>query len=228
VVLAIETSDILCSIAFWRDGKTLLEYNLELPMQHARLVGQLVTEGLTLLSGVLDAQSVSVNDVRLVACAVGPGSFTGLRIGLSFAQGFCLAKGLPIVGVSNHQVLAAQAPVGEEVLFSAIEAQRDEVYVARHRRLSDSLTEIAGHEVVAKNNLPEHLPSGSILITNQTLQLEETLWRRLTAQDVRIYNKAGYQAHHLAQIGREKFNVSGADDLQELEPMYVRSFAGVL
>jgi len=228
VVLAIETSDILCSIAFWRDGNTLLEYNLELPRQHARLVGQLVTEGFTLLSGLLDGPPVSADDVRLVAAAIGPGSFTGLRIGLSFAQGFCLAKKLPIVGISNHQVLAAQAPAGAGGLFTAIEARRDEIYIAGHRRLSGSLTEITAHQVLAKNKLPAYLPADSILVVNRTLRLDDALWQQLRTQGVRVCDTAAYQAHHLAQAAMEKFTISGADDLQELEPMYIRSFAGVL
>ena len=77
MILAIETSDILCSAAFWDDGRTILEYSLELPQQHAALVGSLVEKGLAFLSAPERVKPYSREDIRLLTASTGPGSFTG-------------------------------------------------------------------------------------------------------------------------------------------------------
>ena len=122
MILAIETSATLCSVVFWEDDNILVQYNHNEPMQHARLLGQLVEKGLAELGPKADSLSA-------VAVAIGPGSFTGLRIGLSYAQGFCFGKNLPLVGVSNHQVLACQAVAQKEIIFSIIDAQIGRAHV---------------------------------------------------------------------------------------------------
>ncbi len=228
MILAIETSDLLCSVAFWDEGRTLLEYNLELPMQHAALVGLLVNDGLIFLNDDAREQKYSMDDIKLVVVSLGPGSFTGLRIGLSFAQGFCFGKELAIVGVSNHHVLAGQRLVHGGQLFTLIEARRDEVYLAEHDGAESLLTGLRKHEVVKKNALPEIIPNGGQLIFKKDLPLAHPIIDALAAKQVLITNNTRYSASLLAEIGQLKFQRDGSDNLAELEPLYIRPFAGVL
>ncbi len=226
MVLAIETSDILCSVAFWENGRTLLEYNLELPMQHAALVARLVQEGTAFLSSMEPKRSL--DNLEVVAVSVGPGSFTGLRIGLSFAQGLAEARGLPLVGVSNHQVLAVQRLSGIAEVFSAIEARRNEIYLARHETGPGLLTEIRDHQVIRKDALPGLIPAAGHLICHKNLQLPESVWSELGQKNTRLLTSADFAAGRLAALGKEKYDRFGADDTETIEPMYMRPFAGVL
>lgn len=228
MILAIETSDLLCSVAYWDKDRTLLEYNLELPMQHAALVGQLVNDGLAFLGDNAREQKFTPDDLELVAVSLGPGSFTGLRIGLSFAQGFCFGKELPIVGVSNHQILARQRLLHEDQLFTLIEARRDEVYIAEHDVGESLLTKLKKHEVVTKGALPEIIPAGAQVVIKKDLSLTVPVINALRENQVQITNNARYSASLLAEISQLKFQRDGADDLAELEPLYIRPFAGVL
>ncbi len=226
MILAIETSDILCSVAFWENGRSLLEYNLELPQQHATLVGDLVEKGLSFLSAAERLKKYTLDDIDLIVSSIGPGSFTGLRIGLSYAQGFCSGSDLPLVGISNHQVLAAQRIKSVRPVFTMIEARRNEVYLARHLFETDNFPQIAEHQIISKEDLPGALLKGEQLICTAELKLDDSLRETLQQNDILLMDSARFSANYLAALGAEKIKITGADDPATLEPMYIRPFAG--
>ncbi len=228
MILAIETSDVLCSVAFWDEGNTLLEYNLEMPRQHAILVGSLVEKGLAFFAEEERLIKYTIDDINLVTVAIGPGSFTGLRIGLSFAQGFCSAHQAPIVGVSNHHILAAGRINTEAKIFTIIDARRKEVYLAEHEIVSKSYTKILEHKIVPVSELGKVIPSGSQLIFNRHLNIDSEIIETLFSIPISIIDSARFSAGILAELANEKMKRDGADDLATIEPMYIRSFSGVL
>ena len=228
MILAIETSDILCSLAFWDEGRTILEYNLELPQQHATLVGSLTEQGLRFLAALERIKKYSREDIHLLVVGIGPGSFTGLRIGLSFAQGFCSAHQTSISGVSNHQILAAQRIKTIDQVYTIIEARSNEVYLAKHEIISGNYSRIQEHKIVLKSDLTDTLSAGAQLIYSIDLELDSEITGSLSAKGILIVDSARFSANHLAALGAEKMAAEGADDPAELEPMYIRPFAGAL
>ena len=226
MILAIETSDILCSIAFWDSGRTILEYSLELPQQHAALVGSLVEKGLAFLAAPERVKRYSREDIQLLAASTGPGSFTGLRIGLSFALGYCAAEQTAIAGISNHQILAAQRVKSINRVFTIIEARRNEVYLAEHEIVSDAYTKIREHKIAAKDDLSDIIPAGAQLICSKDLELGPERIGRMQDNDILLIDSARFSASFLAALASEKIKHEGADNPDELEPMYIRPFAG--
>ena len=127
VILNIETSGKICSVALSKDG--MVEYQLEdhEGMKHAEVLAPFVEkcmEELKRREEKLDA----------VAVSIGPGSYTGLRIGLSLAKGIAFSLDIPLIGVSTLQILAVKAMfrnfslTGEELLVPMIDARRMEVF----------------------------------------------------------------------------------------------------
>lgn len=126
-ILNIETSSRICSVALTVDGS--VEYQLEDTegMAHAERLAPFVEQALA---------EARLRDWRLdaVAVSMGPGSYTGLRIGLSLAKGLCFALGLPLIGVSTLKILAVKAMfrnmgwTGSELLCPMVDARRMEVY----------------------------------------------------------------------------------------------------
>ena len=226
MILAIETSDILCSIAFCDSGRTILEYSLELPQQHATLVGSLVEKGLSFLAAPERSKRYRRTDIQFLASSTGPGSFTGLRIGLSFALGYCAAEQTPMVGISNHQILAAQRIKNISPVFTIIEARRNEVYLAEHEIVSDAFTKIREHKIAAKEDLWDIIPAGAQLICSKDLQLGAERNSRIQDKGILLINVARFSASFLAALASEKMQHEGADIPEELEPMYIRPFAG--
>lgn len=130
-ILNIETSCEICSVAVSRDGLT--EYQLEdlEPMSHARRLAPFIEKCLA---------EMERRDMKpdAVAVSIGPGSYTGLRIGLSTAKGLCFGLDIPLLAISTLEILAVKAMfssmewTGEEILVPMLDARRMEVYTAAY------------------------------------------------------------------------------------------------
>ncbi|OAN54611.1 tRNA threonylcarbamoyladenosine biosynthesis protein TsaB [Paramagnetospirillum marisnigri] len=125
IVLAIDSSTSACSAALWRDG-TVLACRLR-----AMARGQ--SEALLpMVAEIMAETGLDFAGLDLLAVTVGPGAFTGLRIGLAAARGLALAAGLPLAGVSTPLAVAAAVPEAERqgrTLLAAVESRRDECWV---------------------------------------------------------------------------------------------------
>jgi len=228
MILGIETSGKLCSIAFGDEDRALLEYNLEIPMQHAVLLAHFAEQGLRFLQQSSFLPGQDNKKIELVAVAIGPGSFTGLRIGLSYAQGFCYGKKIPIVGISNHQLLAVKRPQGAQTVYTLIDARREEVYLARLDISVEGYPRLAEHKLAQKNELPQAFPSGAVLILDEQMTLYEDILNRIEKECRCTVLRARCTAADLLKLAGRKQRLEGADTLSGLEPMYIRPFAGVL
>jgi len=220
MILAIETSAVICSVAFWEDGKILLEYTEKSPMQHATVLAGFVEKGLNKLE-----KAATNKDISAVAVSIGPGSYTGLRIGLSYAQGICYGGNIPIVGISNHQVLAVQAEQNSNEIFTIIDARRNEVYLARHQ--NNQTYEIVEHKIEKLSDLAGVLPANCTLVIHEDITLVNETIKLLNEKNIRLIPNVVYSAQFIADVADIKLKLNGSDNLEELEPLYIRPFAGV-
>ena len=120
-ILGIETATDWCGVALIQDGVCTVKVEERIPRQH--------TEKLPLFYEYLRSQS-NLDDAQLdgVAISIGPGSFTGLRVGLGFGKGLAFAKDLPIIPVPTLQVMAAKSGMGDESYSVLLYSHRDVVY----------------------------------------------------------------------------------------------------
>jgi tRNA threonylcarbamoyladenosine biosynthesis protein TsaB len=212
MILAIETSAAVCAVGFYFENQQIAEYISDAPMKHSEQVGVFVEKGLKEID----------REIQLVVVAIGPGSFTGLRIGLSYAQGFCFGKKIPVIGVSNHQVLASQGDKKNET-YTVIDAHRQELYLAKHK--SNDYVDIDTHKIIKATDIEKELPQGC-----QILFLDKTI----TKKQIEILSGKGitcktgeYKTSLLSNLGSIMYSKGMARDPWDLEPMYIRPFAGV-
>jgi tRNA threonylcarbamoyladenosine biosynthesis protein TsaB len=123
-ILNIETTSKNCSVALAKEGVILtLREKAELGFSHAEKLHVFISE-------VLQEGGLELSDLNAVAVSQGPGSYTGLRIGVSAAKGFCLALDIPLIAIDTMEVLARQVKQKDGLIIPLIDARRMEVYSA--------------------------------------------------------------------------------------------------
>lgn len=127
-ILAIDTATEACSVALWNDGTTFAHFEL-CPREHTQRI-------LPLVRDVLDDADLKLTQLDALAFGRGPGSFTGVRIGIGIAQGLALGAELPMIGVSTLATMAQGAwrKTGATRVLAAIDARMGEVYWAEYQR----------------------------------------------------------------------------------------------
>lgn len=219
-ILAIETATRHQALALL-DGETLLEHRI----QRVRY-----NHGSSLLDNIdrlFAAQSLTLSDVDLFAVGLGPGSFTGLRVGLATAKALARAKNKPIVGVSSLAALAyipARTNPGALVAAS-IDARRREVYAGAYR-FTDRLEAILPDRAISPADWIDDLSPFAdepLLQVGEGPESYEALREWQPPGLIALsFAQAPPSALAIALLGRRKALQEGADDLVALEPNYIR------
>lgn len=123
MILAFETSAKTASVAIVRDGMLLGEYYQNSGQTHSRTVMKMAQD-------LMANCDLGVQDMDAVACAAGPGSFTGIRIGMAAAKGLAWGREIPLIGISTLEAMAKNVAVSDGVYCAAMDARREQVYTA--------------------------------------------------------------------------------------------------
>lgn len=132
VILAIENSTMCGSVALVCDGLCLAEYSLTTSATHSQRL-------LSSIHQLMTDCSFTWDRLDAMAVSIGPGSFTGLRIGLTTAKALAMATGKPLIGVSSLTTLACQLPWTDRLICPVLDARKHEVYTAYYRCAPDGI-----------------------------------------------------------------------------------------
>lgn len=215
LVLALDTATRACAVGLCRDGKMLAEYKINMGMTHS--------EGLLpQLEQLLERTGVQKTEIDLIAVSMGPGSFTGLRIGLATAEALAYAWHKPLQGVATPLALAYNLPVEGVVLSPLLDAQKGNYYQALYEWQGGELRELQGVQVVNKQQLLENLAlqgkPGVILGECAKLENEELpTWCSLAPDYLRLPQAAG-----TALAALKIYNPAEGSAIFGLEPYYIR------
>lgn len=215
-ILALDAATEACSVALQIDGEVFSRYEVA-PQQHSQKLLPMVDE-------VLNEAGVSLAELDGLAFGQGPGSFTGVRIGVAITQGLAFAADLPVVGVSNlaamaQQVIAVQKLVDGQDVLVAIDARMSEVYWG-HYRVAGGLAQLQGNEIVVA---PEKTPSLGLAAAYragtgwQTYQTELLALNQTLESDITLPN-----AEFLLPLAAQQFNTGHGVAAELAQPNYVR------
>jgi tRNA threonylcarbamoyladenosine biosynthesis protein TsaB len=215
-ILAIDTATEFASLALYTPQKgTLDECSWHTSMNHT-------VELMPALVRMMDRQRLSPQQLDAVAVALGPGSFTGLRIGLSVAKGLCASLGTPLVGIPTLDIVA-HAYQGQELPICAIlQAGRGRICAATYRKLERQWQRTTDYELVTAEELSGRVEDRTLFCGEIDESLRSALAahlgdRAVIAPPASCLRRAGF----LAESGWERLQSTGADDVASLEPLYL-------
>ena len=149
-ILAFETSAKAASVALLQDGALLGEYMQNSGQTHSRTIMQMAQD-------LLRNCDLKAEHVDAVACAAGPGSFTGVRIGLAAAKGFAWGREIPLIGVSTLEAMARAVAAADGVYCAAMDARRNQVYTAVFRMENGAFSRLVDDSAISVEELGQKL-----------------------------------------------------------------------
>ena len=212
-ILNIETATKNCSVSIAKNGETIVCKEIaEEGYSHAEKLHVFIEE-------VLAEADVNVQDLVAIAVSQGPGSYTGLRIGVSAAKGLCYALSVPLIAVDTLQVLASQANVSSGLIIPMLDARRMEVYSA----------------IFTPNFENKRAVQAEIITENSFEDLQETLYfvgdcaekckAVLTKENYIFLEQIKYpSAKEMSFLSFEKYKKNDTVDVAYFEPYYLKDF----
>ncbi len=212
-ILNIETATKNCSVALAKEGKTILCKEIaEEGYSHAERLHVFIEE-------IIAEAGITVNDLAAIAVSQGPGSYTGLRIGVSAAKGLSYALCIPLIAVDTLKTLASQVIVSKGIIIPMIDARRMEVYSAIFAPNLENKREILA-EIITEDSFSE---------------LEETIYfvgdcsekckAVLTKENFIFLDDIKYpSAKEMSFLSFEKFKKGDTVDVAYFEPYYLKDF----
>ena len=212
-ILNIETSTKNCSVSLSNNGKTVHSKELsEAGFSHSEKLHVFIEE-------VLLESKLTFKDLSAIAVSKGPGSYTGLRIGVSAAKGLCFALDVPLISVDTLQVLANKAEVQNGIIIPMIDARRMEVYSAIFDKNYNKIREVQA-QILDENSFSEI--EETVYFVGDCNEKAKTV---LTKNNfVFIEGKFYPSANEMSKLSFEKFQNNDFEDVAYFEPFYLKDF----
>ncbi len=210
LTLGIETATDVCAVALLDGERVLFEAALDVPRSHGRRLVPLVAQAF---------EHAGREPARLgvVAVSAGPGSYTGLRIGMSTAKGLALSTGAAVVAVPTLRALAAAGLDGP--LAVVLPSRRGEVYAGVYDGVYDGARTVAEAQALAVGDVAAWLPDGTVALGGPGADRLAGVRPDLRRVDLRP------SAVAVARLGRGLYDAGHRDDLASLEPHYLKPVA---
>ena len=222
LILCIETGTDICSVGIARDGELLSLRESDQGRDHAKNLAVFVDE-------LLHETSIRPDELDAVAVGMGPGSYTGLRIGVSFAKGMCYGLNIPLLAVGSLDALAQVAIEDHEagimnvegwtdaVLCPMVDARRMEVYAQIFDVKCNSLSSVSA-EVITEDSFSQWRKERKMIIFgNGAAKCQELL------PDA-VYISVVPSARGLARLAHQRYEEGKFEDIAYFEPFYLKDF----
>ena len=216
-IILIETSTALCSVALAEDGVITSYKESSAPKAHASLTAVFIDE-------MLAERGLKISDCDAVCVSMGPGSYTGLRVGVSTAKGLCFGSGKPLIAVGTLDTLVAQAGIdgNPKFIVPMVDARRMEVYTAVFENGSQ-ITETAPM-IIDENSFAEQLEQGPVLFIGDGAGKCADVIRHPNARFVQCWPKASSMLEPAMKAYKEK----RFEDVAYFEPFYLKEFVATV
>ncbi len=227
LLLNIETSTEVCSVALAENGITFLVKESSEGMNHAKMLTVFIQD-------LFDENQLSFKSIDAVAVSKGPGSYTGLRIGVSVAKGLCYALDIPLISINSLDILGNYAPqnlngfstadAGNLLFCPMIDARRMEVFTALYNGNGEQIKPVTA-EIVDETFLEDLLAVHKIMFFGNGAQKCK---HKLTHPNALFKGPEKTSAQFMQNLAQVKYDRNEFEDVAYFEPFYLKNFVAIL
>ncbi len=217
LILNIETATKNCSVSLAKNGEVLAIRELnDGNYSHAEKLHPFIQD-------ILKETKVTTASLDAVAVSKGPGSYTGLRIGVSAAKGMCFAIDKPLISIETLKSLAHSVSINEGLIVPMLDARRMEVYSAVYNPIYEQVREIKA-EIIDKDSFKEELLKGKVYFLGDGAE---------KCKDVIVHDNAIFiddefpSANEMAVLSYNKYKKNDIEDVAYFEPFYLKDFIAI-
>ncbi|MGB5820605.1 MAG: tRNA (adenosine(37)-N6)-threonylcarbamoyltransferase complex dimerization subunit type 1 TsaB [Saonia sp.] len=214
-ILNLETATTNCSVSIGRDGEGIVLKEHNSPgYSHSEQLHNFIKE-------VLDEASLSFKDLDAIAVSKGPGSYTGLRIGVSAAKGLCFSLDIPLISIATLESMAHQVKLENiDFIIPVLDARRMEVYATVFDGKGSEVRETKA-EIIDENSFKEFVTRGKVHIVGSGAKKCAAL---LKDPGFSFDTSMVPSAQEMCPLSYEKFKQGNFEDLAYFEPYYLKDF----
>ncbi len=220
-ILGIETATRICSAAIVSGQDVLAEASLNVQQVH-------VEKLVLVINQLLDNLHLRYNDVDGIAVSCGPGSFTGVRIGLSVAKGIAFAHSSRLLAVPTLDAIAGKTKslVDDRTVVPLLHARGEEFYYSAYKLSGDGMQRLSGYNVAEGSSIAEEFEEGVLFAGEgvNTFSKIESVSLKFGASELKY---VAASAAEVALIGAQKLTAGDYADLRTLVPLYIKDFVAV-
>lgn len=214
--LGIDTSSTTLGLGLLCDGEPNLSFSRFVKNSHS----EHITTGIQTLLSLAD---ISVDDISRCAVVTGPGSFTGLRIGVSFAKGLLITKDTKVAGISTLEHMAFMAPVGEKTINVAIDARQDYLFFGQYKKIAGKLTTVTEDRKITKDEFLSSISTDQFTLYDTAGNSRSTLFDSLTPQNsIALSNLTLSSGLSVALCAEQKDDSTIWNSVSDIFPNYMQ------
>jgi tRNA threonylcarbamoyl adenosine modification protein YeaZ len=212
-ILAIDTTTARLCLGLQIESK-FYEYSL----QTGRLLSTILVPTIKRL---LDTLGLSVGDLDYFACGLGPGSFTGMRIGLATIKGLAVARDKPVVGIPTLDILAKNAPHSDRLIVTAQDAKRSLIYCSAYRYEQGNLKRKLPYLLLSLDEFVKKFPRKSVILGDAVALYRNVFLNRI--KDVALLDKDYWNlsGHSLMELALTKIKAKQLSGVLTVKPIYL-------
>ena len=217
-ILGIDTSTMAANVAVLEDDKLICEYTINTKKTHSQKL-------MPMIENILKLSDLDIKEIDAIAICVGPGSFTGLRIGMATAKAMAHENNIPLIGVNSLEILGANMDLCNRNICSILDAQRNQVYMNKYILKDDKITELEEISIKPIDELLEEISSSNedwVLVGEAVYKYKEKIEE---ISNITIPSPANNitKASTLCFVARDKMLANDqVYNCYNINPMYIR------